>query len=167
MPDTAREASAAYGQRGSSPLSRPRGGAQHYGMRTGGDAPPAKRQKGGGGSGSRKVVKRSGGSSSAGIANKRGAPKPLPPGWTEEIRVPQSGRQYRVYIGPKPGLYAESRTKAWEAYERITGKASPHGTGLGSSGGGKGLKPAGRRVCLACDYGRKRKCTCGNRARRF
>jgi hypothetical protein len=38
----------------------------------------------------------------------------LPTGWREEVRVPQSGRKYRVYVGPRKGQYAESRAKAWE-----------------------------------------------------
>ena len=42
----------------------------------------------------------------------------LPEGWREEVRVPASGREYRVYLGPEAGQMADSRVKAWEAFER-------------------------------------------------
>ena len=41
----------------------------------------------------------------------------LPDGWREEVRNPASGRVYRVYLGPEAGQIADSRVKAWEAFE--------------------------------------------------
>lgn len=97
-------------------------------------------------------------------------PQPLPPGWREETRTPQSGRKYRVYLGPTQGLYAESRNKAWETYERLkraeNGEPEFEEPDEGTAGKKKGGR-AGKRVCLACDFRRKRKCTCGKRARRW
>lgn len=98
-----------------------------------------------------------------------GVPKeapPLPPGWREETRTPQSGRKYRVYLGPVQGLYAESRNKAWETYERLEREANGEPEPEYEEGPGKKRKGA-KRICLACDFGRKRKCTCGKRARRW
>jgi hypothetical protein len=172
MPENAREAALAgvLWRRPPSPLSSGSGsGQRRAGCMLLRDAPseepPAKRQAVGAG----KAPKRSGGgtkrksASAAKSQERRAEQKPLPPGWHEELRMPQSGRQYRVYIGPATGQYAESRSKAWEAYERI--QAGPDALGLYN---GKGRGPgSGRRVCLACDHNRKRKCTCGKRSRRW
>lgn len=92
-------------------------------------------------------------------------PRELPPGWREETRTPQSGRKYRVYLGPTAGLYAESRNKAWETYERL--KRVENGEPEFEEEVGPGKKRRNKRVCLACDFGRKRKCTCGKRAKRW
>lgn len=94
----------------------------------------------------------------------------LPEGWREEVRVPASGREYRVYLGPEAGQMADSRVKAWEAFERAKQGLPLRGT-LHSADDGTGSKrkgAAGRaRVCLACDLGRKRRCTCGQKQRRW
>jgi hypothetical protein len=62
---------------------------------------------------------------------------------------------------------ADSRVKAWEAYERVQ-----HGLPLkGSLDAHDDKRKRGAssraRTCLACDLGRKRKCTCGQRTRRW
>ena len=94
----------------------------------------------------------------------------LPEGWREEVRTPASGREYRVYLGPDSQM-ADSRVKAWEAFERakqglpLRGQAHADDDG----GGGKRKRSGGSRarICLACDLGRKRRCTCGKRTRRW
>ena len=98
-------------------------------------------------------------------------PQPLPAGWREEVRVPQSGRKYRVFLGPQKGQYAETASKAWEAFERIKrAEASAAGDEGAETADGsihKRKRAGGRRGCLACDLGRKRRCTCGKRTRRW
>ena len=82
--------------------------------------------------------------------------------------MPASGREYRVYLGPVPGQMADSRVKAWEAFERAREGLPIKGTLTGEEHGARKRKGAasGRsRVCLACDLGRKRRCTCGKRTR--
>jgi len=54
---------------------------------------------------------------------------------------------------------AAPHKKAWSACGR--GKANEDGCPAA-----KKKRPSGRRVCLACDLGRKRRCTCGKRTRR-
>ena len=96
-----------------------------------------------------------------------GRGQPLPTGWREEVRVPQSGRKYTVYVGPRKGQYAESHAKAWEAYERfkrIEAGGSPIPEDEYDPVTGAKRKRA-RRICLACDLGRKRRCSCGKRSR--
>ena len=96
-------------------------------------------------------------------ATRPGGTPLLPEGWREEVRMPASGREYRVYFGPQAGQVADSRVKAWEYYERAKSGLPIHGDGEGGGGG----KRKGSRVCLACDFGRKRRCTCGKRTRRW
>jgi hypothetical protein len=96
----------------------------------------------------------------------------LPEGWVEEVRVPASGREYRIYLGPQPGMVADSRVKAWETHERAKAGLPIKGTTTGQEyteqNGKRKRGAAGRaRVCLACDLGRKRRCTCGKRTRRW
>lgn len=91
---------------------------------------------------------------------------PLPPGWREEIRLPLSGRKYRVFIGPEAGLYAESRSKAWDAHRRVECRSStPAEEPTMDEEGAPAKKKRARKACLPCDFGRKRKCTCGRRVR--
>jgi len=97
-------------------------------------------------------------------------PQPLPAGWREEVRVPQSGRKYRVFLGPQKGQYAETATKAWEAFKRIKRAEASAGDDCAETADGsihKRKRAGGRRGCLACDLGRKRRCTCGKRTRRW
>jgi len=96
----------------------------------------------------------------------RGAAKeqqPLPDGWREEVRLPLSGRKYRVFLGPKPGMYAESVPKAWECHQRSEKRALEEAQAAANPEAPP--KKRARKTCLACDFGRKRKCTCGRRSR--
>ena len=97
----------------------------------------------------------------------RGATKeqqPLPEGWREEVRMPLSGRKYRVFLGPNPGMYAESVPKAWECHHRCEQRALEAAQAAANPNEAQ-KKKRPRKVCLACDLGRKRKCTCGRRSR--
>mmetsp|Transcript_42635 Transcript_42635/g.112911 ORF Transcript_42635/g.112911 Transcript_42635/m.112911 type:complete len:240 (-) Transcript_42635:276-995(-) len=89
--------------------------------------------------------------------------EPLPDGWREEVRMPLSGRQYRVFLGPKPGMYAESVAKAWECDRRVARRAIEAERVAEQPEDEKKKRP--KKACLACDFGRKRKCTCGRRSR--
>ncbi len=159
-PGTAREARAAWRRGVSKPARRNWGTRGQQGGRgrgaRGGEEPPARKRPAAASSGARRGATRT-------ERQPKPPPQPLPPGWREEVRVPQSGRKYRVFIGSGPGQYAESRSKAWEAYERLNRPRSSDDDDPSSRKRGR----AGRRVCLACDMGRKRKCTCGKRARRW
>ena len=90
--------------------------------------------------------------------------EPLPDGWREEVRMPLSGRKYRVFLGPNPGMYAESVSKAWECQQRVEQRAREAAEALANPDA-VATKKRARKACLACDHGRKRKCTCGRRSR--
>ena len=78
----------------------------------------------------------------------------LPEGWREEVRIPASGREYRVYLGPVAGQMADSRVKAWEAFERAKQGLPIRGTQAGAEAikrKRQGIASGRARVCLACD----------------
>ncbi|KAL1521431.1 hypothetical protein AB1Y20_021095 [Prymnesium parvum] len=92
-------------------------------------------------------------------------PPPLPDGWRQEVRIPLSGRKYRVFLGPSPGMYAESVVKAWECHQRC----EQHAEEVPQPASAPEVEPRSRKrirkSCLPCNLGRKRKCTCGRRSR--
>ena len=88
-----------------------------------------------------------------------------------QVRIPLSGRKYRVFLGPGPGMYAESVAKAWGTQRRADERkaevelATAEEVKLAASGEAPGKKKRPRKICFPCDFGRKRKCTCGRRSR--
>ena len=86
-----------------------------------------------------------------------------------QVRIPLSGRKYRVFLGPHSGMYAESVAKAWETQQRAEERESELATATEEAENGGSEAPAKkkrpRKMCLACDFGRKRKCSCGRRSR--
>jgi len=101
-----------------------------------------------------------------------GAPELSTAGWTEELQtVGSTKRKAPSGGGSRAGgqpATLQSRQLGALASGGVKRPAPgiADGTDSSSAPAHKRKRAAGRRVCLACDLGRKRRCTCGKRTRR-